>query len=168
MNHSGNPYLEQSHGRAIRLFPDDPRVPFHGAFLFHEMRVRGHLPLAEDRPLRLPIRWQAWMPKVSGNNGNGSDDDGEDDDHDDADCTDGNIRDGYADNNHLRHGGSPKAVRSTSPPQMLIFTNPFANVVELEALKRDFAQQPNWKASLVEGESWEGTAEENIAKWKNL
>src|ERR1700722_4289527 len=72
------------------------------------MRVRGHLPLAEDRPLRLPIRWQAWMPKVSGNNGNGSDDDGEDDDHDDADRTDGNIRDGYADDNHLRRGGSPK------------------------------------------------------------
>jgi hypothetical protein len=133
------------------------------------------------------------MPKVSGNNGNISGDDGHDDGHDD-DRTYGNIRDGYADDNHLRRGGtprgsegdihhslpsgssmqrsglrydiSPKAPRSTAPPKMLNSTNPFANVVELEALKCDFAQQPNWKASLVEGESWEGTTEENIAKWQ--
>jgi hypothetical protein len=162
------------------------------------MRVRGHFPLGEDRPLRLPIQWQAWMPEAGSNNGNGSDDGGEDDDHDD-DHTDGNIRDGYADDNHPRRGGtvrgrqgvmsdihhslpsgsspqcsglrydiSPKAPRSTPPPKFLIFTNPFANVVELEALKRDFAQQPNWKASLVEGESWEGTTEENIAKYQKL
>jgi hypothetical protein len=123
--------------------------------------------------------------QVGSNNGNGSGD------HD-GDRTDRNIRDGYADDNHLGRGGtlrgsegvmgdihdslpsgsspqrSPKAPRNTSPPKFLIFTNPFANVVELEALKRDFAQQPNWKASLVEGESWEGTTEENIAKWQKL
>jgi hypothetical protein len=29
-------------------------------------------------------------------------------------------------------------------------------------------QQPNWKAAIVEGESWEGTAEENTAKRQDL
>jgi hypothetical protein len=46
--------------------------------------------------------------------------------------------------------------------------NPFANIVELDVLKRSFAVQPNWKAAVVEGESWEGNAEDNIVKYRRL
>jgi hypothetical protein len=35
-------------------------------------------------------------------------------------------------------------------------------------MKRSFSQQPNWKAAVVEGETWEGTAEDNIEKWVKL
>jgi hypothetical protein len=46
--------------------------------------------------------------------------------------------------------------------------NPFANPAQLAALKESFHQQPNWKAAVVEAETWEGSAEENILKWKKL
>jgi hypothetical protein len=46
--------------------------------------------------------------------------------------------------------------------------NPFANRIELEALRRSFAEEPNWKAAVVEGETWEGTTEENVEKWREL
>ena len=61
VNHSRSEELNDYHGRAVRLFPDNPRVPFHGAFLDHEMRVRGYwpyLPYYADRPIGLPIQWQ--------------------------------------------------------------------------------------------------------------
>lgn len=47
-------------------------------------------------------------------------------------------------------------------------TNPFANPAELQSLKDSFSRQPNWKASVLEGETWEGTAEENVKKWQRL
>ena len=78
--------LEQYHGRAVRLFPDNPLVPFHGAFLDHEMRVRGrwsYLPDFVDRAISLPIQLQDWIVDASiedgpdsgdsGNNGVGRD-----------------------------------------------------------------------------------------------
>jgi hypothetical protein len=37
--------------------------------------------------------------------------------------------------------------------------------LELEAVLHFTCQQPNWKAAVIEGESWEGTAEENIVKY---
>jgi hypothetical protein len=61
--------LEPYHGRAVGLYPDDPRVPFHGAFLDQEMRVRGiwpYLPFYKDRPVALPFQWQAWINDVPG------------------------------------------------------------------------------------------------------
>jgi hypothetical protein len=36
-------------------------MPFHGAFLIHEMRVRGFWPFAEHRVIPLPIPWQTWI-----------------------------------------------------------------------------------------------------------
>jgi hypothetical protein len=47
-------------------------------------------------------------------------------------------------------------------------TNLFADADALEALKRSFAEQPNWKAAVVEGGSWGGTAAENIARYQEL
>ena len=64
--------LEVYHGKAINLDASDDRVPFHGAFLFHEMRVRSYWPLREDRAIPLPIRRVDWLTP-DGDNG---DDDG--------------------------------------------------------------------------------------------
>ena len=47
----------------------------------------------------------------------------------------------------------------------ITFMNPMINPSELEAVLHSTLQQPNWKAAVIEGESWEGTAEENIVKY---
>jgi hypothetical protein len=40
--------------------------------------------------------------------------------------------------------------------------------VALQALKESFAKQPNWKAAVKEGTTWEGNADENAAKQHKL
>jgi hypothetical protein len=40
--------------------------------------------------------------------------------------------------------------------------------MSLQALKQSFAKQPNWKAAIKEGTTWEGSADENAAKWHKL
>jgi hypothetical protein len=50
---------------------------------------------------------------------------------------------------------------------MFIPTN-FANPVTLQGLKDSFAEQPTWKAAVVEGNTWEGNADENATKWRRL
>jgi hypothetical protein len=87
INHSNSPSLNAFHGRAIRLFPSDSRLPFHGAFLIHEMRVRGHNPFAHDSRIPLPIGWQSWIGLAPDDDGGEDDggDDGEDDGEDGGD-----------------------------------------------------------------------------------
>jgi hypothetical protein len=149
--------LEQYHGRAVRLLQHDPRSPFHGAFLFHEMRLRGFWPLSYDRPISLPILWQTWIRTNSDGDPVEIGDDG-DTVSDVADA----VNEDIPDYRHSRRSDDRGSMK------WLILTNPFANVAELDTLKRSFAQQPNWKAAVVEGESWDGTAQENISKWKGL
>jgi len=189
VNHSQHQDLELYHGRAISLVPSDPRVPFHGSFLIHEMRVRGWWPFRANRSILLPIKWQAWILRAANddndNNGNGNDE--QHDAHDAAlagsnDATSRNALlpvtqippPAFTSNTRFDHqhpnDNNPFSVGAATRlhPQMFTPTNPFANPAELRDLKRSFAQQPNWKAALVEGESWEGSAEENIAKWRGL
>src|SRR5262245_48287238 len=64
VNHTRTPENEPYHGRAVRLYSGDTRVPFYGSFLDHEMRVRGRYPYVpefEDRPIKLPFEWQSWI-----------------------------------------------------------------------------------------------------------
>jgi len=51
---------------------------------------------------------------------------------------------------------------------MIVLSDPFKNPGQLEVLKRSFAEQPNWKASVLEDQSWEGTGAENIQKYRGL
>jgi hypothetical protein len=178
INHSDHPSLEPFHGRAVGLSAGDSRMPFHGALLIHEMRVRGFWPFAEDREILLPIPWQAWIQNDFGEQHQGS--------------ASGDMHEGYgfasdmmmppcsaynphtaADNSqhqssHHNNASAETPGAKTVPRKTLIMTNPFANPAALEELKRSFAEQPNWKAAVVEGESWEGTAEANIQKWRGL
>lgn len=66
INRSKSEDLERYHGRAINLHADDNHVPFHGAFLLHEMRVRGFSPMYRDRAVPLPILWADWIDLPSG------------------------------------------------------------------------------------------------------
>ena len=166
INQSGIPSLERFHGRAVRLFADSTRLPFHGAFLIHEMRVRGFCPFADDRRISLPIPWQSWIQPDHG--------------HDEVKSKDDDFQSATR---AIPVSASPHAESSKPQPRsgynsavetlyanskMLTLTNPFANPAELQALKRSFAEQPNWKAAVVEGESWEGNAEENMEKYRRM
>ena len=147
------------------------------------MRVRGRWPFRADRPISLPINWQVWIPP------NNDDDDPTDDGdiNDNPDGADGGSNDAatrdtlpsamlrsppmFTPNSVSDHNDDNSFSVNTATrqqPQTFTPTNPFANPAELQAMKRSFAQQPNWKATVVEGETWEGNAEENIAKWRGL
>ena len=194
VNHSQDPGAEQYHGHSINLNAGDPRLPFHGAFLIQEMRVRGRWPFRTDRPITVPINWQGHFPAPD------DDDDGDGDGHDDHNNNNNNNKhpgnpDPERGNDAANHDILPSTVMRTPPlptldsglnrdlnednsfsvnaatrrqPQTFTPTNLFANPAELRAMKHSFSQQPNWKAAVVEGETWEGSAEENIAKWGRL
>ncbi|KAF9507573.1 hypothetical protein BS47DRAFT_1488788 [Hydnum rufescens UP504] len=156
VNQCGRPSLQPFHGRAVRLFPHSRYLQFHAAFLIHEMRT-----WIQDAP-------------------DGRQPPGDDDDAGDS------KGDGKPDMGSLEAKGTRKHFQTnvipaltshtgstpmemmetlsanTDPRQTITLTNPFANPADLEALKRSFAEQPNFKAA---AESWGGTAEENIKKW---
>lgn len=125
------------------------------------MRVRGWWPFVGDRPISLPIEWQTWML-------------------DDPHPSDGPLSDEMSRLSLTTAAESPARGSQEPPgrsfsgnsqetiPRTITLTDPFANPVELAALKASFIQQPNWRAAMLEGESWDGTAEENIARWQNL
>jgi hypothetical protein len=173
INQSQTKYLERFHGRAVSLNPNDPRTPFHGAFLIHEMRVRGRWPLLRDRQIPLPILWQSWIPDPNVKISQTHDGHGEDQEDDRM----GEENDSTSDNSSVVSSTPTPPSSSDHPPShcdpnasgnFMTFTNPFSNPVELDSLKRSFAVQPNWKAAVVEGESWEGNAEQNTAKYRRL
>ena len=51
---------------------------------------------------------------------------------------------------------------------MITLTNPFADPAALQASKDSFAEQPTWKAAVIEGNTWDGNADENAMKWHRL
>ena len=148
--------MEDHHGKAINFDSSDDRLPFHGAFLFHEMRVRGYHPLRKDRAIPLPIRWVDWLTI---------------DDDDDDDSDGGQVGRGRGGNNETSgrlHHSRGLVPGSSASGKVFIPSNPFTNPASLKALKKSFAEQPNWKAAVREGTTWEGNADENAAKWRKL
>jgi hypothetical protein len=117
INHSNSPSLSAFHGRAIRLFPNDSRLPFHGAFLVHEVRVRGHYPFAADSILRLPIEWQSWT-------GLAPDDDGGDNGHDDGDDDNNYSNDGDGGDDNLHKTGHADMQGSSNLTKSMVHMSP--------------------------------------------
>ena len=129
------------------------------------MRVRGFWPLREDRAIGLPIEQVDWL--VDGGDGNNGDDG--------RGGQDGCGRGGHNQRPGTLETGGGRHLRSRGPApdsslsgKVFIPTNPFTNPVSLQALKQSFAEQPNWKAAIKEGTTWEGNADENAAKWRKL
>ncbi|KAF5386029.1 hypothetical protein D9615_002642 [Tricholomella constricta] len=193
INHSASSHLEKYHGRAVRLFPDDSRTPFHGSFVDHEMRVRGQYPYGPefvDRPVNLPIQWQPWIDDIFGKDSGGSHsrDGGKgrrgqkkhtsDDEMEDMSLTvvskHTGQQDGHDDTQfNAQLSQQPEVLShlqpsSQEPATSITFMDPMANPAELEAIMCSARQQPNWRAAMIEGETWEGTAIENIEKYNRL
>jgi hypothetical protein len=128
------------------------------------MRVRGFWPFIGDRQMPLPIPWPAWYRP---DDKEGDDDLGEggrvhsDDDLIGTLLSSGVIPGGSS-QQPSHHNNNPTS-RAT-----LTLHNPFANPIELDALVRSFPEQASWKATVIEGETWEGTADENIKKWRGI
>lgn len=148
-----------------------------------------------DRAIALPVQWQSWITDApdgngggGGNGGDGGDgadgrgsgEEGEDDgdmknDHSQtvllAQPSQSGERDGYNIDNSL-HAAPPTTTagnpHKTEKPNTITFRNPMEHPSELERMMRSARQQPSWKASVIEGESWEGTTEENINKYLQL
>ncbi len=123
------------------------------------MRVRGYWPPREDRAIPLPIRWVHWLTIDDDDGGGGHSGRG------------GQVSRGRGGNNET----SGRRLRSRGPVpgssasgKVFIPSNPFTNPASLKALKKSFAKQPNWKAAVMEGTTWEGNADENAAKWRKL
>ena len=157
-----------------------------------------YLPYYKDRSVSLPIKWQAWIyniPKSTDADGHDDDDEtkGDEDggDDEDRDMGDGDLEktvgpdhDMFQSNHYLRsssntiqftkqqrtkHSQTKASTQIKRPNDLIItFTNPFNNPSELEAIMRSSREQPNWKAAVREGQSWEGTAEENMEKYQRI
>jgi len=153
------------------------------------MRVRGYWPLREDRAIPLPIPWVDWLTDDDDEGGDDRDSDnrGGDGDGDNGDGGGRGGRGGQVSRGRGGRGGrgrggnrhdnetSGRLLRSHGPVpgssasgKVFIPSNPFTNPASLKALKQSFAKQPNWKAAVMEGTTWEGNADENSAKWRKL
>ncbi|KAF9069827.1 hypothetical protein BDP27DRAFT_1324666 [Rhodocollybia butyracea] len=67
--------------------------------------------------------------------------------------------------------GSRSGETATDSPegpgqQYLLFSNPFQDPGLLRSMSTQWQQLPSWKAANIEGQSWEGTSEENIQRYK--
>ena len=107
--------LEVYHGRAINLHEGDGRLPFHSAFLFREMRVRGYWPLRADRPIPLPIAWVDWIG-------------------------DGRVGRGRGDGSGRRLRSRGLVPGSSASGKVFIPMNPFTDPTALQTLKESFAE----------------------------
>ena len=124
-----------------------------------------------DRPIPLPIAWVDWIGDGRVGRGRGG-----------RGRSRGHGRGhGRGDGNGHNHGtgenetDSGRRLRSrghapgsSASGKVLIPTNPFTDPTALQALKESFAEQPNWKAAVMEGTTCEGSADENAAKWHKL
>jgi hypothetical protein len=186
INHSQHPELEAFHGKAIRLDHQNTRVPFHGAFLIREMRVRGRWPRRRDRPISLSsLRSsisETTNPDRHTDGTTGLDRHGDSGGHNEApsgggvsSCgNDTNLStatsSGLFSSLDASNTGQQRLSSSEIPSaqDMIILSDPFKDPAHLETLKRSFALQPNWKAAMLEGQRFDGTADENIQRYKNL
>jgi len=135
INHSQIHDLEVYHGRPIYLDECDDRLPFHDAFLFHEMRVRGYWPHRADRAIPLPIPGVQWLDDGDGRNHGGRGRGGR-----------GGSNDENGGGHHLRsHGPVPG---SSASGRMFIPKNPFTNPAALKGLKEFLQNNPIGKLRL--------------------
>lgn len=171
INYSQIADLELRHGHAVRLHPQDSRVPFFGAFLIHELAVRAAWPFKTDRPINMPPAETSapdnFFAPRGGDGGPNPDGNGQNDEHEEEEDS-----------------PSPKSMPGPSPQQQfptpasntdqvgghgqMMMTNLFNDPVELERIRYLATQQPNWKATEIEGQTWEGTAEENLIKYQRI
>jgi len=149
INYSGEQDLQQFHGKAIALDIKDRYAPFPSLFIIHELRVRGFHPFQPVTPI-VPddIHWQDWISSEQV--------------FDDASDSFKRDRPPPNDNDRSAETQLPSHPVTTAPSgQRTVELN--ADVIaDILAATRAML---SWKACVVEGTSWTGTAEENIEKY---
>ena len=157
VNYSNSRRLEKYHGKVVGLDPLDYHAPFPSLFIIHEIQVRGFHPfqsIALDVPDSLP--WQDWieldMLKLDGTglfNRN---------------------------SNPLAARGTNTTLQPFTQPQMAGVgsassgksTLPLPDADHIAKILEVMYTLPSWKACVMEGTSWTGTAEENIQKYRDV
>jgi hypothetical protein len=64
--------------------------------------------------------------------------------------------------------GSGGLAGPGSDQRYLVLSIPFKDREQLESMRRQWQQLPNWKSATVEGLTWEGTADGNARKYVNF
>ncbi|EIM91915.1 uncharacterized protein STEHIDRAFT_151270 [Stereum hirsutum FP-91666 SS1] len=153
-NYTGRYGEAPFHGKAIALDIGHRHAPFPALFI-HELRVRAHNPFHFTFQSPDEIQWQDWITSLGILN---------------ADSTHG-----FFDSN----SPSPAPATSSTPPQQpqmqqgdtsVLSDGPVlgldsATIYKILAATRESA---SWKACVMEGTSWDGTADENREKYQAL
>ncbi|KAF8585920.1 hypothetical protein K439DRAFT_1646404 [Ramaria rubella] len=154
INYSCDPALQVFHGKAIALDIRDRYAPFPSLFIIHEMRVRGFHPFEPVAPaLRNDYPWQDWIVSEQV-----------------YDNASGSFK-RYRQSHHGNNGSSAQLQllsqlemdgaggESSGGRTAVLNENVIADILAFTRA------MPSWKACQIEGTSWAGTAEENIATY---
>jgi hypothetical protein len=162
VNFSGDGDLQSYHGKCIALDVNHRYAPFPSIFIIHEMRVRGFHPFAQTQ-LEMPQNrpWQDWIISENALQ---------------PDATQGLFRREEPPTDPA--GNTQSVPPQTQPENWAPNTAAAASTSEsrLPPLSGDTIAQileatrntASWRSCEVENTSWEGTADENRAKYLRL
>jgi len=155
VNYSGHPDYKDYHGKAVALEAHHRHAPFPSLFIIHEMRVRGFHPFQPVNPdIGLAYPFQEWI--VAG---------------DLFDEASSSFKHNTSDAQHNPSEGSDTEMEvPTTPPQDGGASDslPALNRNNIADILAATYSLPSWKACVVDGTSWNGTAEENIQRYHEL
>jgi hypothetical protein len=153
INYGGEPEYEAYHYKAIALNIDDRHAPFPALFIIHEMRVRGFRPFQPlDPPVPDEIQWQDWLPRTGAINDSGTFNRASP-----PQATSSTLQ--HQSQAHLTMTGIGTTSSGHGTRTLALNSNVIADI--LAATRAS----PSWKACVMEGTSWDGTAEDNIQKY---
>ncbi|EJF59951.1 hypothetical protein DICSQDRAFT_64233 [Dichomitus squalens LYAD-421 SS1] len=158
INHSNRHEAQEHHGKAIALDIQHRHVPFPSAFIIHEVRVRAAWPFQPDPHVPDEINWQDWITS-----------DGV------VDAT-GKFRHDPEPDKHDVPLPSPSSPVETQVPSLEAAGTGTSGWRRLAPVDDDLIAKilafqhtmPSWKACVIEGTSWDGTAEENMQKYVSI
>ncbi|KIJ38994.1 hypothetical protein M422DRAFT_258146 [Sphaerobolus stellatus SS14] len=151
INHSGVDELSMFHGKAILMDMNHQHAPFPALFLIHEQRVRGFWPWTPPVHIPVSILPQDWiLSSAQGLSSGGGN-------------VVSNAGSSYAAAVNSSSGQPAPATGQPTPGRTTITVLDSDSIREILSATRN---SESWKACVQEGTSWEGTADENIAKYK--
>ncbi|KAF8967442.1 hypothetical protein BDZ97DRAFT_1656355 [Flammula alnicola] len=164
VNFSRDPEDEQYHGKAVFLDPGHRLCPMANVFVIHEMRVRGRWPFLLDRDIAEDPESMDWL-LASGGGGVAVED---------TSPTRTAAPSNILAASGISSGGievrdpvdpiDPTASQTAKPGRIRISLDS-STIEQILAASRASA---SWKVCEIEGTSWEGTADENARKYRDI